>query len=177
MTAIAAVVALVVVPMLIEAQRASANERRQRGRGGIEPSTDRPIYAAMRLAYPGAFAAMLVEGAIRGGTSRQLFALGLGLFGLAKILKWWAILTLGPFWTFRVIVVPSARRIDGGPYRIFRHPNYIGVVGELAGAALMTGAAVCGPVGIVLFGILLKRRIRVEEEALASTARHPPCSL
>src|SRR5262249_55916268 len=104
-------------------------------------------------------------------------AVGFALFLAAKAVKWWAILVLGPAWTFRVIVVPDTRLVDSGPYRILRHPNYVGVVGELAGTALMTGAAVSGPLAIVLFGMLLKRRIAVEERALASTARHPPCSL
>jgi len=47
----------------------------------------------------------------------------------------------------------------------------------LAGAALMTGSTVSGALGIVLFGMLLRRRIAVEERALASATRHPPCSL
>src|SRR5205809_3004946 len=39
--------------MLIEARRATRNERAQRRRGGIEASGD--VYQAMRLAYPAAF--------------------------------------------------------------------------------------------------------------------------
>src|SRR6185503_10224668 len=59
------VAALVYVPMLVEARRASRNERAQRARGGIEPPGD--VYRLMRLVYPGAFLLMLAEGAIRGG--------------------------------------------------------------------------------------------------------------
>ena len=54
----------------------------------------------------------------------------------AKALKWWAILTLGRFWTFRVIVVPGATLVAGGPYRWLRHPNYVGVIGELVGVGV-----------------------------------------
>jgi methyltransferase len=99
------------------------------------------------------------------------------VFALGKLLKWWAILTLGSSWTFRVIVVPGMRLVDRGPYKFLRHPNYVGVALELIGVALMTGAAVSGPLAVVLFGMLLKRRISVEERALAAAARHPPCSL
>ena len=53
-----------------------------------------------------------------------------------------------------------------GPYRVLRHPNYAAVVGELVGATLMTGAFVAGPTATVLFGVLLKKRIAVEERAL-----------
>jgi methyltransferase len=152
------------IPMAIETARASRNEMRQRARGGIEPAGD--VYPLMRVAYPGAFLAMLAEGAARGGPSSTWVAAGALLFVGAKALKWWAIATLGDFWTFRVIVVPGARLVQAGPYRIFRHPNYVAVVGELAGVALMTGALVAGPIATIGFGALMIKRIAVEERAL-----------
>ena len=96
---------------------------------------------------------------------------GAVLFVAAKALKWWAILSLGPFWTFRVIVVPGRPAGGRGPYRWLRHPNYVGVMGELAGVALMTGAPLSGVAGIATFGWLLVRRIAVEERALREAAR------
>jgi methyltransferase len=155
--------------LIVEAQRASANERAQRARGGIEPVGD--VYAVMRVIYPGAFLVMFVEGALRGARPSAALLAGLLIFTAAKLLKWWAILSLGPFWTFRVIVVPGAPLIAGGPYRWLRHPNYVGVMGELAGVALMTGALVSGVAGIVMFGGLVLRRIAVEERALKGAAR------
>jgi protein-S-isoprenylcysteine O-methyltransferase Ste14 len=67
-----------------------------------------------------------------------------------------------------VIVVPGARLVSAGPYRYVRHPNYIAVFGELLGAALMTGAAVAGPLAVASFAFLIGRRIRVETRALAA---------
>jgi methyltransferase len=125
----------------------------------------------MRVAYPGAFLMMFVEGALRGGPAFTVVLMGALIFAAAKLLKWWAILTLGPFWTFRVIVVPGARLVAAGPYRWLRHPNYVGVIGELAGVALMTGAILSGVAGIATFGWLLVRRISVEERALREAAR------
>jgi methyltransferase len=158
--------------MIVEALRTARNERRQVERGGREPQGD--VYKLMRLAYPLAFVAMLLEGAIRSGGAlhagdpRLLFAVGATLFGLGKALKWWAILVLGPAWTFRVVVVPGAPLVTRGPYRFFRHPNYLGVLGELAGVALMTGAVLSGPAAVVGFGVLMKKRMAVEERALAA---------
>jgi methyltransferase len=166
---------LVLLPLLVETERAARHERAQFARGGIEPAGD--VYRVMRVAYPASFAAMILEGAIRGFPGREIVTLGLACFLAAKAIKWWAILTLGPAWTFRVIVVSGLPLVKRGPYRFVRHPNYVGVVGELIGVALMAGASVSGPVAVVLFGTLLKRRIAVEERALDSTARHPPCSL
>jgi methyltransferase len=155
---------IVFLPMVVEAWRASRNERAQRARGGIEPPGD--VYRLMRAAYPLAFLAMIAEGFLRGGASSPLFGAGAVLFAAAKLLKTWAIASLGDAWTFRVIIVPGASRIAHGPYRYISHPNYVGVVGELAGVAMMTRAAIAGPLVIAGFGALLARRIAVERAAL-----------
>jgi len=152
--------------MAVEARRAARNERAQRALGGIEPPDD--VYRWMQLAYPGAFAAMFAEAAMRHAPTPSLAIAGGIVFTLAKVLKWWAILTLGRFWTFRVIVVPGAMLVSRGPYRFLRHPNYLGVIGELVGVGLLTGAVVAGPVATILFAMLIRRRVAVEERALAS---------
>jgi methyltransferase len=162
--------ALVFGLMLVEARRAAANERRQRARGGIEPPGD--VYRLMRIAYPGAFLAMILEGFWRDRIPPTLAA-GAILFGISKALKYWAIATLGPSWTFRVIVVPGAELVEAGPYRFTRHPNYVAVVGELIGVALMTGAVASGIAATAGFGWLLLRRLDVEQRALATLAAPP----
>jgi len=74
--------------------------------------------------------------------------------------------SLGDAWSFRVIVVPGAKLVSKGPYRWLRHPNYLGVMGELVGVALMSGARIAGPIGTILFALLMYKRISVEERAL-----------
>lgn len=160
---------LVFAFMLVEASRAAHNERLQRARGGIEP--DRDVYAAMQVAYPGIFIAMIAEAAWRGVQPGPLSAVGLAVFAAAKVLKWWAIHELGQAWTFRVIVVPGSKAVVSGPYGYLRHPNYVAVVGEIVGVALMTSAVVAGPVSMALFGVLLARRIAVENRALNAILR------
>jgi methyltransferase len=151
--------------MAVEALRAARNERAQRALGGIEPPDD--VYRWMQVAYPGAFAAMFAEAAMRHAPTPSLAIAGGIVFTLAKVVKWWAILTLGRFWTFRVIVVPGATLVSRGPYRFLRHPNYVGVIGELVGVGLLTGAVVSGPIATALFAELIRRRVAVEERALA----------
>jgi methyltransferase len=163
----AAVVALGAVVygfMLAEARRASQNEARQRTRGGREPAGD--VYALMQVAYPGVFLAMLIEARVRGADAAAAPVFGLIVFTAAKALKWWAITTLGDFWTFRVIVVPGTTAVRAGPYRLVRHPNYVGVVGEIVGAAFACGAVVTGPLALLVFGALLVRRMQIENRAL-----------
>jgi methyltransferase len=153
---------LVFLPMLAEARRAARNEREQRARGGIEPPGD--VYRLMRVAYPAAFAAMIAEGAWDPDHARWIA--GLAVFAAAKALKWWAVGALGPAWTFRVIVRPPVALVANGPYRFLRHPNYVAVVGELVGVALMSGARFCGPLMTLMFCGLMLKRIAVEDRAL-----------
>ena len=157
---------VVFVTMLVETARAAANERTQRARGGIEATGD--VYKMMRVAYPAAFLAMIGEGFFRAVPAPPVLTAGIILFLAAKALKWWAILTLGPFWTFRVIVVPGASLVAKGPYQYLRHPNYVGVMGELVAVALMTGARFAGPIVTLVFGLIVLRRVAVEEKALSA---------
>src|SRR5207249_2121076 len=161
---VTALAVVIFLPMLLEARRAAANERSQRARGGVEPPDD--IYRMMRIAYPGAFLAMLGEGTLRDGPSLSVLLAGATLFLAAKALKWWAIATLGPSWTFRVLVVPGAPLVAAGPYRFVRHPNYVAVLAELIAVAIMTGSRIGSPIAVVGFGLLLVKRVLVENRAL-----------
>jgi methyltransferase len=160
---------IVFLPMLIEARRSARNESALRARGGIEPEDD--VYPLMRIAYPAAFVAMIAEGLARGGAGTAGLVAGAVVFVLAKAIKYWAIAALGERWTFRVIVVPGAPLVRTGPYRFLRHPNYVGVIGEIVGVALLTGAIVTGPIAALGFGVLVIKRIAVEERALRLAAR------
>jgi methyltransferase len=156
---------LVAIPMLLETRRSRANERALRAAGAIEPPDD--VYSVMQIAYPTIFVAMIVEGALQHvAWGTRLAAGGLCVFTLAKALKYAAIATLGPRWTFRVLVPPGSRPTRRGVYRWLRHPNYLGVMGEIIGIALLMSALVTGLVSSMLFAAILKRRIVVEEQAL-----------
>lgn len=150
--------------MLGELRVSRAHERRLRAAGAVEPAGD--VYRTMAWAYPGCFAAILAEGAWLAPAPAAVAWSGLAILAAAKALKYWAIASLGPRWTFRVLVVPGAPLVAHGPYAWMRHPNYVGVMGELAGLALLAGAPAAGPLSIALFVLLLRRRIAVEEAAL-----------
>src|SRR5205823_6100958 len=114
--------------------------------GAIEPPGD--VFAIMRWAYPGAFVLMAIEGAVMGPAPRVVIIAGVAILIASKALKAWAIASLGERWTFRVLVLPGAPLVTSGPYAVMRHPNYVAVVGELVGMALVVGARVMGPVAI-----------------------------
>ena len=158
------VFALAFVPMLFEARLSARNDRGLRAGGALEPSND--VYPLMQIAYPTSFAAMVLESWLRGAAAGTAFFVGAAIFVSAKALKYWAIVSLGRRWTFRVLVPPAASLVSSGPYRILRHPNYIAVMGELAGMALMCGAVLTGPVALAVFSLIVLARIRIEERAL-----------
>jgi methyltransferase len=164
-----ALAALAFVPMIAEAVLSSANARALRAAGAVEPARD--VYQIMQFAYPASFLAMTVEAWTRGSTLTGAAWIGAAVFVAAKALKYWAIATLGSRWTFRVLVPPGSERTRRGPYRFLRHPNYVGVAGEIAGFAGLAGAPVAGVFAFVVFALLLVARIRVEERALGLRSR------
>jgi methyltransferase len=161
--------ALAFIPMLFENRRSMANERALRASGAIEPSDD--VYPFMQVAYPAGFVAMVIEGWMRGAVPGALTIAGAAIFSGAKALKYWTIATLGRRWSFRVLVPPGSTRILLGPYRVMRHPNYVGVVGEIVGFAFLARAPIAGALAAAIFGGLLLARIRVEERALGIRSR------
>jgi methyltransferase len=150
--------------MLIELRISRRNEHALLARGALAPAD--PVYPAMRLAYPGLFVLMTIEGVVSPPPGGSALVAGLAIFAAAKLLKAWAIASLGGRWTYRVFVLPGERLVRHGPYRWLRHPNYLAVIAELLGFGLLAGARWSGIFAILCFGELLRRRIRSEEDAL-----------
>lgn len=96
----------------------------------------------------------------------------LALVVLSQGLRYWCITTLGAQWNTRVIVVPGAGAVSGGPYRWMRHPNYLAVVIEGFALPLVHSAWITALVFTVLNAVLLLRyRLPVEEKALRELER------
>jgi methyltransferase len=87
-------------------------------------------------------------------------------------------MALGPRWTTRIIVMPDETLVETGPYRFFRHPNYVVVALEILVLPLAFGLWWVALVFSLLNGAMLYWRIRVEDEALrhlrsGSSVTHP----
>lgn len=87
---------------------------------------------------------------------------------LANSLRWWCIAALGLRWSARVIVMPGVPLVTTGPYRYFRHPNYVAVIAEGAALPLMGSAWITACTFTMLNLALLTVRIRCESRALAA---------
>ena len=157
--------ALLGVQRLFELRLSKRNERRIRQQGGREhtPETYRWI-VSLHAAW---FGAMLLEVfAARRKFRPWLAALALGLFAAGQALRVNAIRALGWRWSTRVMTVPGKAPEQGGLYRYIRHPNYLGVDLESLSAPLVHSAFVTSATFGLANALLLRERIRREEQAL-----------
>ena len=157
--------AVIVGVMLAELRVSRRHDRWLDERGATTPPESQ--YPWMAVAYPASFALMGAEAWWRASGPGPWFLSGAVLFIGAKALKFWAIGSLGERWTFRVRVLKGAPLVTSGPYQYVAHPNYLAVAGELVATAMMMGAVVTGPVMTAVFSVLMWRRARFEERALA----------
>jgi len=159
-------VAAVGVERLVEVVVAERNRRWSRDRGGIEAGAGH--YPVMVVLHTALLAGCLLEVIVL--DRPFLPVLGFSMLALvvaAQALRWWCITTLGPQWNTRVIIVPGAARITGGPYRVIPHPNYVAVIVEGFALPLVHSSWITALVFTILNAALLRTRVRVENTALA----------
>lgn len=82
--------------------------------------------------------------------------------------RYWCMASLGENWNARIVLVPGDKVKGRGPYRFMRHPNYLVVVLDFALIPLLMRAP--WPMYLFFFAnlVILRQRIRLEEEALRS---------
>jgi methyltransferase len=165
-------VGLVAIERLAELVVAKRNLAWSLRRGGRE--TGFGHYPFMVVLHTGLLVGCVLE--VWLGGRPFLVALGASMLVLvlaAQALRWWCIRTLGPRWNTRIIVVPDLPLITGGPYRFFRHPNYVAVIVEGFALPLVHTAWLTAIVFSVLNAGLLTVRIRAENNALAGAETSP----
>jgi len=91
-------------------------------------------------------------------------ALGFFVGGLA--FRWWAVITLGKFFTVDVATHDDHALVDTGPFRFVRHPSYTGLLLTFCGFGLSLRNALSLIVLMAPIVAALWYRMRVEEDAL-----------
>jgi methyltransferase len=156
-----AILGAVALQRVAETVYARRNTRALLRRGAVEVAPEQyPFFIALHASWLGAMAISVPPDA------RVNWPL-VGAYALLQLGRLWVFATLRERWTTRVIVLPGAPLVRGGPYRWLRHPNYAIVVAEIAllpcalrayGVALLFSA---------LNAALLWWRLRAEEAALS----------
>ena len=160
MTVIDWIVLLVAVQRLAEPVYAGRNRKLLLADGGVEHGAAHyPLFVVLHGTWLAAIW-LLAD------PQRPVDAFMLSAFVLLQALRIWIVVTLGRFWTTRIITVPNAPLIRKGPYRWLRHPNYVVVILEITVLPAVFGLAWVTIVFSLLNGLLLFHRIRVEDEVL-----------
>jgi methyltransferase len=105
------------------------------------------------------------------GATHLISPIWFAIFLSLQVLRVWILMTLGPRWTTRIIILPGAPLVSNGPYRIFSHPNYLVVVGEIVTLPLCLGLPWLALVFSGANAIILLIRVRAENAALIGS-RH-----
>jgi methyltransferase len=152
---------LVVLQRLLELAYAGRNTARLRQRGAVE--ADAEGYPLFILLHTGWLLSLALF--VPATTSPKWLLLG--CFALLQLGRLWVIFSLGGYWTTRLVDLPDAPLIRTGPFRYFRHPNYLLVIAEIAILPLAFGATAIAATFSALNLLLIARRIRIEDRILA----------
>jgi protein-S-isoprenylcysteine O-methyltransferase len=105
---------------------------------------------------------------------REVFALvGFMIFVVGIALRWWAIITLGRFFTVDVQIASDHELVERGPFRLVRHPSYTGLLLAFGGFGLTLGSWAAAIVIMLPIFLAFVRRMNVEEQVLTQSLGDP----
>ncbi|WP_346907804.1 isoprenylcysteine carboxylmethyltransferase family protein [uncultured Roseibium sp.] len=141
------------------------NEKRLKQAGAVEyGATTSTILALVHIAY---YLAAIAEGLWRAAPVSAVTVVGLVIYTLSMIALAWVLMTLGRFWTVKIIIARDHELVTNRFFRMIRHPNYyLNMIPELIGFALALQAYGTLIVGLPVYLVILRQRIRQEDEAM-----------
>jgi methyltransferase len=157
-------IGFVILQRLIELVIAKKNEKISLAKGGVE--YDKKGYIVIVIMHILFFISLFAEKFYFERTLNKFWIIFLILFIAAQGLRYWALISLGSMWNTRIIIVPGSELVKHGPYKYFKHPNYMAVITELAVIPFMFSCFFTAIIFTSINLLLLKRRIEIEENAL-----------
>lgn len=154
-----AFLAFIIVQRLAELLIAKRNTAALMARGAVEYGAEH--YRYIVLLHTAWIVALVVF-----GFNQPVHLGALVIFIMLQVFRVWILLSLGERWTTRIIVLDEPL-VAKGPFKWFRHPNYMLVVAEIFIAPLVLGLWPIAIIFSLLNAAMLFVRIRAEERALA----------
>ena len=162
-----AVVAIEALERLFEVVLSKRNHKRLTARGGIV--LEHPIHWVVVFSHIIWLAAVPLEVFFFNRIFNPVLAsICLAILVFAMALRYWAVTTLGDRWNIRIITLPGEKRITNGPYRWFRHPNYIAVFAEHFALPLLHSAWFSAFVLGTIGSLIILAKIKYEDAALSN---------
>jgi methyltransferase len=161
-----AIVAAVAAQRLTEVARSRRHTRALLARGAREHARwQTPMLAAVHTAW---LVSTVVEVWLAAATPHVIVAaIATTAFAAGQLLRRAAMRALGPRWTIGIVTLPDAPTVRTGVYRYLRHPNYLGVMLEIAALPAALGAYRTAIVSSIVNALALAARVVAEERALA----------
>ncbi|SHE81952.1 15-methylpalmitoyl-4-hydroxy-2-pyrone 4-O-methyltransferase [Seinonella peptonophila] len=156
----------VVIQRILELRLAARNDDWIQRQGGFEVGQSHyPYLVGLHILF---FVGIGLESYFFRAIPPKWWLVPFIFFLFAQLLRWYAIHSLGPYWSTRVWVISEHAKIKRGPYRWIRHPNYVAVGVELFCLPLVFGAYITSVLITILnLALLLLVRLPVEERALS----------
>ena len=157
-------ITVVIVQRICELILSKRNENHLISKGAIE--YDKEGYKYIVLMHNLFFISVIIEFVFLERQINEYWKILLIIFICTQLLRYCAIFSLGKRWNTKILVLPNSEPIRSGLYKHLKHPNYIAVVIEIAVIPLLFSCYYTAIAFSILNLIVLKRRIRIEEEAL-----------
>jgi len=157
-------ISIVIVQRISELFLSKRNENYLKSQGAIEH--DKDGYKYIVLMHNLFFVSLILEFVFLERHLIPYWQILLIIFICTQMLRYWAIFTLGKRWNTKILVLLDTEPIKSGLYKHLNHPNYIAVIIEIAVIPLLFSCYYTAIIFSILNLFVLRRRIRIEEEAL-----------
>ena len=159
------VLGLVVLQRVFELYLARRNTLVLKAEGAYEVGAGHyPVIVAVHGAGLASIAAWIAVG------TTEISLMWLIAYVVLQAARVWVMVSLGRYWTTRIIVVPHATLVVVGPYRYLKHPNYWVVAAEIATLPMVFDAWPLAVSFSVLNAAVLAMRIAIESRSLEQRA-------
>ena len=148
---------------LTELYISKRNEKWLLAKGAVEYGQEHyPYIVALHTLF---IASLITEYFLKG--DKSVSYIFLALFIMLLLFKYWVLSSLGTYWNTKIYRVPGTVAVKKGPYKLFKHPNYVDVVCEIAIIPLVFDLFYTALIFSVLNAVMLMVRIRVENKVWA----------
>lgn len=162
------IIFLIILQRLAELVIAGKNEKWLISQGAVESGESH--YKFIVMLHTAFILSMILEYSFKSRYFELNFInyLFLVFFVVLQIGRIWVISSLGKYWNTKILRIPGSKLIETGPYKYFKHPNYIIVICEIFTIPLIFNLYYTAVIFTILNLIILRIRIKEENIVLKS---------